>query len=160
NGLSNQFIYVPELTPALDVFRGTSHQAGAYLQQSFARASGHVHFTAGLRQDENTASPVEITSPYMSASFDPRPRTHVQLDWGQYGQFPELNQSFSTFARGSLLPERATHYELALEERLDERTRLRLEFYDRQDRDLLARPALFPRLLPDGSVVDAAPNAP
>jgi len=160
HGLSNQFIYVPELTPALDVFRGTSHQAGAYIQQSFGRASGHVHFTAGVRQDEDTTSPVEITSPYASAAFDPNPKTHLQLDWGQYGQFAELNQFFSTFAPGSLLPERATHYELALEERLDERTRVRLEFYNRQDRDLLARPELDPRLLADGTVFRAVPNAP
>jgi hypothetical protein len=160
HGVSNQFIYVPDLLPALDIFRGTSHQVGAYLQQSLARASGHLHFTAGLRQDEDTASPVEVTSPYASASFDPGQRTHVQLDWGQYGQFPELNQFFSTFAYGGLLPERATHYELALEERLNERTRIRLEFYDRQDRDLLARPELDPRLLADGTVFRAVPNAP
>ena len=160
HGLSNQFIYVPELTPALDVFRGTSHQAGAYVQQSFGLAAGRVRFSAGLRQDEDMASPVEITSPYASASFDPGSRTHVQLDWGQYGQFPELSQIFSTFVHGSLLPERAMHYEAALEERLNERTRVRLEFYDRQDRDLLARPELDPRLLADGTVFRAVPNAP
>ena len=71
NGISNPFIYVPELTPALDVFRGKSHQAGAYGQESLGLAAGHVHFTAGVRQDEDTASPVEVTSPYASASFDP-----------------------------------------------------------------------------------------
>ena len=160
HGLSNQFIYVPELRPALDAFQGTSHQAGAYVQQSFGLASGHVHFIAGVRQDEDTASPVETTSPYASASLDPGTKTHLQVDWGQYGQFPELNQFFSTFVHGSLLPERATHYEASLEERLNDRTRVRLEFYDRQDRDLLARPELDPRLLADGTVFRAVANAP
>jgi hypothetical protein len=70
-----------------------------------------------------------------------------------------LSQFFSTYARGRLLPERATHYEAAIEHRLSERTRLRLEFYDRQDRDLLARPELFPRLAADGSVVPAVADA-
>jgi hypothetical protein len=160
NGLSNQFIYVPELMPALDAFRGKSHQAGAYAQESLGLAAGHVHVTAGVRQDEDTSSPVEVTSPYASASFDPGGKLHVQIDWGQYGQFPELPQSFSTFAHSSLLPERATHYEAAVEERINERTRIRLEFYDRQDRDLLARPELDPRLLVDGTVFRAVANAP
>jgi hypothetical protein len=37
---------------------------------------------------------------------------------------------------------------------------LRLEVYDRQDRDLLASPALDPRLLGDGLILPASPEAP
>src|SRR5262249_33225953 len=55
--------------------------------------------------------------------------------------------------------ERAIHYDASIEERLNERTRIRLEFYDRQDRDLLARPALDPRLNFAGLVVGADPGA-
>jgi hypothetical protein len=87
-------------------------------------------------------------------------KTHLQLDWGQYAQFPELNQIFSTFTHTPLLPERSTHYEAVVEQTLDERTRLRVEFYDRQDRDLLARPLLDPRLLLNGSIFNAVPDAP
>ena len=58
------------------------------------------------------------------------------------------------------MPERSTHYEAVVEQTLDERTRLRVEFYDRQDRDLLARPLLDPRLLLNGSIFNAVPNAP
>jgi hypothetical protein len=82
------------------------------------------------------------------------------LNWGQYGQFPELNQFFSNFAVQKLLPEIATHYEASVEQRLDERTRVRVEFYDRQDRDILARPALDPRVNEFGSIVTALPTAP
>jgi len=160
DGLANQFVYAPVLTAALDVFRGAGHQAGAYVQQSFGFASGRGHLRAGVRQDEYSVTSAEITSPYASVSFEPWAKTRLELDWGQYGQFPELNQFFSIFARGSLLPERATHYDAAIEQRLDERTRLRLEFYDRQDRDLLARPALDPRLLDRGTIFQALPNAP
>jgi len=159
NGLDKQFIYVPEPAASLDVFRGAGHQTGAYVQQVLRFASGRARLTAGVRQDEHSAGEVQITTPYASLSFDLRTRTRLQLDWGQYGQFPELNQFFSTFARGRLLPERAIHYEAAVEQRLNERTRLRLEFYDRQDRDLLARPALDPRLAGDGTVLQASPNA-
>jgi hypothetical protein len=159
NGLANQFVYAPALTPALDMFRGAEHQAGVYLQESLGFATGRGHLTAGVREDEHSASAVRLTSPYASLSFEPGSKTRFEVDWGQYGQFPELNQFFSGFARGSLLPERATHYEAAIEERLNDRTRVRLEFYDRQDRDVLARPELDPRILSGGTIFNAVPNA-
>ncbi len=159
-GSTLQFVFTPLQVPSQDVFRGTGNRAGGYVQQSYGLASDRIHLTAGVRQDEFSQSPVQVTSPYASASFAPLKRTHVQLDWGQYAQFPELNQIFSIFTHGPLLPERATHYEAVIEQSLDERTRLRMEFYDRQDRDLLARPLLDPRLLLNGSIFDAVPNAP
>jgi hypothetical protein len=159
DGSMVQFIYVPALTSAPDWFRGAGHQAGQYVQDSVPFARGHGRFTAGVRQEEFPASPVQITTPYSSVSLQVRTNTRVQFEWGQYAQFPELSQLFSTFTRGQLLPERATHYEAALEQRLDDRTRFRLEFYDRQDRDLLARPGLEPRATAGGVIVPASPFA-
>ena len=128
--------------------------------------SDRIHLTAGVRQDEFSESPVQVTSPYASASFLPLKKTRVQLDWGQYAQFPELNQIFSfVHARSAACRRRATHYEAVVEQTLDERTRVRVEFYDRQDRDLLARPALDPRVVFVGgsslpTIINALPNAP
>ena len=54
----------------------------------------------------------------------------------------------------------------SIEQQIDQRTRLRLEFYDRQDRDLLFRSFLEPRLfvtsyLPGGlGLFFGAPYAP
>jgi hypothetical protein len=160
NGTATQFIYAPAITPSIDTSSGNEHQGGGYLQESYGLASGRARFAAGIRQDGHSHSSSQVTSPYASISLQPFKRTHVQLDWGEYGQFPELNQFFSIFAAGRLRPERATHYEVAVEERLDDRTRLHVEFYDRQDRDILARPALDPRLNADGIVVNAQPDAP
>ena len=98
-------------------------QAGGYVQQSYGFFAERIRLTAGVRQDEFSQSPVQVTSPYASASFMPLKKTHVQLDWGQYAQFPELNQIFSTFTHTPLLPERSTHYEAVVEQTLDERTR-------------------------------------
>ena len=160
NGTSTQFIFAPAITPASDTSRGTEHQGGAYVQESFGLASGRVRFTAGVRQDEHSLRSSQLTSPYASLSLQPLKRTHVQFDWGEYGQYPELNQFFSAFAPARLRPEKAMHYEAAVEERLNDRTRLHVEFYDRQDRDILARPALDPRLLAGGIIVQAQPTAP
>jgi hypothetical protein len=160
DGSDTQFVYTPVLTPSMDVFRGTGSHAGGYVQQSYGFASDRVRFTGGIRRDEFSVSPVEVSSPYASAAFVPWSKTHVQVDWGQYAQFPELSQIFSVFTHGVILPERATHYEATVEQALDERTRIRVEFYDRQDRDLLARPLLDPRVRLSGLIFNAVPNAP
>jgi hypothetical protein len=159
-GSTLQFVFTPVQVPSQDVFRGTGTRAGGYLQQSYGFFSERIRLTAGVRHDQFSESQVQVTSPYASASFAPLKKTHLQLDWGQYAQFPELNQIFSTFTHAPLLPERSTHYEAVVEQTLDERTRLRVEFYNRQDRDLLARPLLDPRLLLNGSIFNAVPDAP
>src|SRR5262249_46146357 len=136
DGSATQFIYVPDLVPSFDFFRGSAREYGGYVQAATTTAHGRSHIAVGVRQEKFSGAPVQITTPFASVSVQLRPKTRVQFDWGQYGQYPELSQLFSTFTRRQLLPERATHYEAAIEDRLDERTRLRLEIYDRQDRDL------------------------
>ena len=158
DGSLHQLVYTPTLISALDAFRGNGNEEGAYLQESIDLASNRVHLTAGVREDGYSIGSEKITSPHASLAFQPWKETRLELSWGQYSQFPELSQAFSTFASGRLLPERATHYQAAIEQRVNERIRVRLEMYDRQDRDILARPALFPRLI-DGTVVQAAPSA-
>src|SRR5260221_11723759 len=157
DGLATQLVYAPELTTTVDRFRGAAHQSGGYVQESIVYARGRL--TAGVRRDEHSLSATQVTTPYASVSFEPRAKIRLALDWGRYAQFPELNESLSRFARDPLLPERATHYDAALEGRLNDRTRLRLEIYDRQDQDLLARPGLFPRALGDGTIGQAMPAA-
>jgi hypothetical protein len=165
DGSTLLFVFTPVQVPSQDFFRGSGNEVGGYMQQSYGFLSDRIHLAAGVRQDESSVSTVQVTSPYGSASFLPLKNTHVQFDWGQYAQFPELSQTFSIFTHYPLLPERATHYEAIVEQTLDERTRLRLEFYDRQDRDLLARPALDPRIvfMPGtnlATIFNASPNAP
>src|SRR5262249_33790792 len=148
DGSATQFVFVPALVPSRDNFRHAVREAAGYVQEALAFAGSRGRITVGVRQEKFSSAPVQmrqIATPYASLSRQLN-ETRGQSDWGQYGQFPELSQLYSTFAPGLLLPERATHYEAAIEQRLDDRTRLRLEFYDRQDRDLMARPALDPRM--------------
>ena len=158
HGTTTQLLYTPALTTTIDAFAGTGDEAGAYVQDAFALRKTHI--TAGGRVDGHSLMPALVASPYASVATDVSTKTRLQFDLGEYAQFPELSQIFSTFATMQLRPERATHYEAAVERRLDSRTRVRLELYDRQDRDLLARPLLDPRLSVNGVVVNAAPNAP
>ncbi|MEP7353172.1 MAG: TonB-dependent receptor [Acidobacteriota bacterium] len=160
DGSSSRFIYTPTVVSVLDRFHGTAQNVGGYVQQNLSFVKGKITGALGVRQDAQSNSPVQVTSPYSSLSFTPRPNTTFHLDWGQYAQFPELSQAFSLYASPHLLPTRATHYEVSVEQKLDERTRVRVEFYDRQDRDLLAYSLIDPRILPNGAIFQAVPNAP
>lgn len=160
NGLSQLFVRTPALVASIDSFQGTGNRTGAYVQQGFGLLGNRVRLTAGVREDNGGANTDSFVSPYASVTFQPLENTRILLDWGQYAQYPELSQTFSTFAKTRLLPERATHYELAFEQKLDQHLRLRFELYDRQDRDLIARPLLDVRLLPNGAIFNPLPNAP
>ncbi len=146
DGFVNQYQLSPLLVRRLDEFRGRGLYAGGYVQQGAHLAGGRVHLAAGARWDRLDVSGALAASPQASLAFAPRPGTRLQVGWGQYAQFPDLNWLYSPLGRPSLAPERATHYLAAIEQRLGERSRLRLELYNRQDRDLLFRPWYEPRL--------------
>jgi hypothetical protein len=160
DGLSQLFVRTPALVPSVDSFHGSGNRTGAYVQQAVGLVSNRIRMTLGVREDNDSVSPVHLVSPYASVTFQPMENTRILLDWGQYAQYPELSQMFSAFSPTRLLPERATHYEAALEQKLAGKTRLRFEVYDRQDRDLIARPLLDVRLLSNGTIFNPIPNAP
>ena len=57
-------------------------------------------------------------------------------------------------------PERSIHAVAGVEQRLGARTRLRAEFYDRADRDMVFQPTIDPRLLLPKLTVFAPPSNP
>lgn len=156
-GISTAVLYAPALVTEPDAFSGAAWQGGAYVMDRVEH--GRVRLAVGLRHDRHTRSPATVTSPYASVSVTPRAGTRLQLDWGRYGQFPDLTVLRSRFGGESLRPERAQHLELLLERHLDPRTRLMVEVYERRDRDLLARPLLDPRLSESATVIGAQRDA-
>jgi len=135
---------VPRL---LDHADGTALQNGGYAQQTWSAWSGRVQLTAGARWDNHSVDRVATVSPQASASFAVTSSTRLQLGWGEYAQYPDLSALFSQFGNRGLLPARSIHTVVAVEQRLGERTRLRLEGYDRLDRDLPFQPAYEPRIV-------------
>lgn len=147
DGFFNRYQFNPFAIQRLDEFRGTGMRVGGFVQQSWRAASGRVQVALGVRWDRHNVVQLQALSPQASVAFLPRPSTRIHLGWGQYAQYPELRQFFSRFGDRGLLPERANHFQFAVEQRLDERTRLRVEVYQRDDRDLLFRSWFEPRLI-------------
>jgi outer membrane cobalamin receptor len=158
DGYTNRYQFNPFAVRRLDLYRGTGLHSGGYAQHALQALSGRVHLAAGARWDRHGVSGADVYSPFASVALSPRASTRLSLGWGQYAQFPELNQFYSVFARPWLAPERAIHFEGSLEQRFGERVRVRLEAYNRLDRDLMFRPLFEPRIL-DGRIFNPPADA-
>ena len=118
-----------------DFFSASSWQPGAYIQHSVTRLNSRLAFTYGGRFDRFGFTGQNVWMPRVSAAFSPLPNTRMTLAFGQYSQFPTFFQLLGEFANPSLKAERATHYTFQVEQLLNDKTRIRFEAYDREDRD-------------------------
>ena len=141
----------------LDRSDGTAAREGGYAQQSWMPLQGMLHFTAGVRWDHHSTDRVTAVSPQVSVSIALPTGTRVNLGFGQYVQYPELSVLTSILGNRGLLPTRSNQLIAAVEQRLGARTRLRAEYYDRVDRDLVYQPLYDPRLI-NGKAFAPPPN--
>jgi hypothetical protein len=146
-GLSAQYQSATVPPRFLDHFNGTGVLSGAYAEQSWTGWSGHLHLTASVRGDHHSLDGISTVTPQFSAAFVLGESTRLQFGWGQYAQFPEISLLTSPLGGHGLLPARSNQGIAALEQRIGARTRLRLELYDRTDRDLTYQPLYDPRLI-------------
>jgi len=158
SGYANQFYSGPPYVALLDHDDGTGLRVGGYVQQSWAFASGAVKLTAGARWDYHSLDAVSAATPAASASFAPARYTRILLGWGEYVQYPEISQLASPLGGSRLLPLRANHALGAVEQRIGERIRLRAEYNERDDRDLIEQPWYDPRIL-NGAIFTPPVNA-
>lgn len=159
-GFGNAYQSVAGAPRVLDRFNGNDVRLGGYLQQSWMAWSGRLHLAGGARWDHESLAGVAALSPEASASVMIARATRVQLGWGQYVQFPEVSQTVSLLGGLYLLPMRSNHAIAAIEQRVGLRTRLRAEYYNRADRDLIFQPLLDPRILPNGKIFTPPLNPP
>ena len=143
----------------LDHFRGTAVRLGGYAQQSWAVWAGHLHLTAGARWDHESLDAIPAISLQASAALALTRTARIQLGWGQYVQYPEVSVLTSILGSRALLPERSNHVLAAFEQQLGERTRIRVECYNRADRDLILQPLADPRIV-DGRIFAPPLNPP
>jgi hypothetical protein len=142
-------VTAPRLT---DFSNGIDTQSGGYAQQSWTGLSGALHLSAGARWDRATLDGVTAVSPQASVALYVTKSTQLQAAWGQYAQFPEIALLTSPLGGRGLLPIRSNHAIAGIEQRLGQRGRLRVEYYNRADRDLTFQPLYDPRLLAPGKI--------
>jgi len=117
------------------LFSRTVSQSGAYLQDTISLPGARVTMILGGRWDHFSQNSENTFLPRVSLAVSPLRGTKLTAAAGQYSQFPDLVELYGEFGTPTLRPEFSTQFSLALEQSLGERTRLRVEAYDRQMRD-------------------------
>src|SRR6185295_20268894 len=91
--------------------------------------------TYGVRFDRFGETGQDVWTPRASVAFSPLTKTKVTMAFGQYAQFPTFVHLLGEFRNRDLKAERATHYTFQIEQLLNDKTRVRVEAYDREDRN-------------------------
>ena len=146
-GFVNSF-FDPFNGGASSIFNRRANEQGAYLQDTWSSDRYHLSLTGGIRVDHSGITGQTTATPRSSISFAPKENLRFRLGWGQYTQFPSLNQFFGPFANPNLRAERATHYNASIERLIGERMRVVAEYYYREDRDIVTSLGSFPILFP------------
>lgn len=142
----------------IDEWRGTALRAGGHVLQEARLASGKVVLRGGGRIDSHSTNQVAAASPTASVGLSPLAGTRITLAWGMAVQYPEMNQMYSRWGSTQLAAERSQHASVGLEQRVDSKTRIRMEAWQRLDRDLLFRPLFEQRIL-DGRIYAGSQQA-
>jgi hypothetical protein len=160
-GFLNRYQFNPLAIQRRETWDATAWRSGGYVEHHAATRGGRLRAAAGARWDGSTATAPQTLSPHVSLIARAAPSTRIQAAWSQSVQYPELSLlSLSLTGNPALLPTRAAHAVLAVEQNLSARTRLRIETFQRTERDLPFQPLLEPRLLRDGRVFVPPVNPP
>jgi hypothetical protein len=123
---------------------GTGLRGVAYLQQSSTAWKDRLHWMAGVRWDELQRIGVRPFSEQISAAVRLMKATELRFGAGRFAQFPDFQQVAAPFCTPvANLIERSDHFTAALEQRIGEFTRIRVQAFDRQNADLVGVPTGF-----------------
>jgi hypothetical protein len=138
----------PMVTPfPLGKFDQQTWQYGAYTQPSWSALHGRILLTAGGRYGRLDYTRQDVMLPRASALIGITPTTKILAGYGQYAQFPELEQLLGDFNNPALRAERSTHYILGFEQQFSERIRLKVDLYDRKENQIPYSPETEWRLV-------------
>lgn len=113
---------------------GTGLRQSGFVQQASGLFSGRVHFLASLRWDSLSGFDIHPLSPQASLAFQLRRSTQFQFAAGKYQQFTTSPQTIGSLCEPIwFMPEKSTHFTAAVEQRLGEKTRIRVQAFDRQN---------------------------
>jgi hypothetical protein len=110
-------------------------QPGAYFQNALSFADKRINMVVGGRWDNFSQNNASVVLPRLSLSVAPLRQTRLTLAAGEYSQFPDLVDLFGEFGTPNLRPQRSNQASAAIEQFLGEHVRVRVEAYDRQERD-------------------------
>lgn len=131
----------------VDRYTGSDVMTGGYIAQSWMAWRGHIQLQASGRWDHDSLNRATTFSPQAGATWHAMQRMQISAGWGQYAQMPTTEQLGSDLGGARLRPMLSTHMNAAMQYRLGASMVLRVEGYERRDRNLLDQPFYDPRML-------------
>jgi outer membrane receptor for ferrienterochelin and colicin len=155
--LNNFFQPSGLMTPqVLESFSRRATEQAYYAQDTWGLERLNLSLTAGGRVEHSGLTGETLFSPRAALALAPGDNWTIRAGTGRYYQFPDADRLFGFFGNPGLHAERATHYNVSLERALGSRTRVLVEAYDREERDLIF--SLSEPRIEDGRIVtDANP---
>jgi hypothetical protein len=111
----------------------------AYLQHSAQLWKNRFHLEGGLRWSKLDTLRVQPITGQLSLAYQATHATQLEAAWGRYAQLPASGGiGFEVPDNGALvgiasLPQTSSQYAVAVEQRLGERSRFRVEAFDREN---------------------------
>ena len=147
-----------------NVVNGTGLRQSGFAQQGSSFFGHRLSIMAGIRWDQLDQIESHPVTPQASAAWHVTSRTQLQFGYGRYAQFPDF-RLLATPCRLSPLgpitePEemliRSNQYTVALEQRVTENVRVRVEGFARENRDIVGVETITPAgcsaIRPDAAV--------
>ncbi|PYU52833.1 MAG: hypothetical protein DMG48_06080 [Acidobacteria bacterium] len=133
--------FVTGQAPIFVSFQFSDLRQDAYVQQSIQFWKDRLRLQGGFRWGRLDTLRVQPFSGQSSVTLRVAPNTQLEAGWGQYAQLPTragvsfaISNGASFLGFGSL-PLSSSHFLFAVDQRLGERSRFRIEAFDRQNED-------------------------
>jgi hypothetical protein len=136
----------------LNDYRADGSAASGYAQLTFNRWS-RLQLSPGVRFDYWGLTDGSTPSPWLNVELRATETTRLRAGGGQYRQFADFEQMHGVRGGGNALrPETATHVDAGIIQALPRESTLQINWYAREERDVLWTPDAEPRRLPDNTV--------
>jgi hypothetical protein len=117
-------------------FNRSGTEQGYYVQDTWNDEKRGLSLNAGLRVDHSGVTGETKFSPRAAIAWAIDEKWKVRAALGRHYQFPDFNLMFGLFGNPALRSEHSTQYTAGVERLFGERTRVFVEVYDREDRNL------------------------
>ena len=138
-------------------YSGDATRAGVYASARWS-VGPRLTLLPGVRADHWTLTDDSTVSPWLQAVWRVSESTTVRGATGLYQQFPGFEQVLGAWGTPGLNAERATEFDVGVEQAIGRSARVQVTLYDREDNDFLRRAGAEPRVV-NGRLVPASRTA-
>lgn len=142
DGGTNNFFNSDGTSEGAQRFDLTGLRQTGYVQQTSGFLHARLHVMAGLRWDHVDQVDANPLSPQVSVGLQAGPKTQLQFGFGRYTQYPDFTELAQTcdvfpqigsFVRPAVMVTNSNHFTAAVEQRLGENIRARVQAFERTD---------------------------